>query len=103
VVDHTTYEHTSILRFVSENWGLPYLTLRHRSTTSIEAAFGGFATYRPDPQPFTPYESPPELALEPTVEPVAPSDLHALAATGWFDALPVDTDARFEDSFLRER
>jgi hypothetical protein len=31
------------------------------------------------------------------------SDLHVLAAMGWFDNLPVNTDLRFEDSFLRSR
>jgi phospholipase C len=120
-VDHTTYEHSSILRFVSDNWGLPYLTLRHRSTNSIEAAFRGFRSFNPDPS-FVPYDAPSHVILEPTLEdpagqlgslPVAldlptgavteGSDLHKLAELGWFDGLPVNTDLRFEDSFLRSR
>ena len=31
------------------------------------------------------------------------SDLHVLAGMGWFDDLPVNTDLRFEDSFMRSR
>ena len=38
-VDHTVYEHSSFLRFVSENWGLPHLTKRDRSTNSLGKAF----------------------------------------------------------------
>jgi phospholipase C len=121
-VDHTTYEHSSFLRFVSENWGLPYLTARHRSTNSLGRAFGGFRHFDPDPS-FVPYEAPAQVILEPTLEdpmgqleqlpvslPVASdvpvtagSDLHRLAEIGWFDGLGVPVDLRFEDSFLRSR
>jgi phospholipase C len=100
-VDHTVYEHTSILRFISENWDLGYLNLRHRSTNSIEHAFRGFREFKPEAA-FTPYEAPPDLLLEPTIEPYAgQSDLHRLAETGWFDGRSVRTDWRFEDSFRR--
>jgi phospholipase C len=121
LVDHTVYEHSSIIKFVSDNWGLPYLTARHAATNSIEAAFRGFRTFDPDPS-YVPYQAPPQLAIEPTLEDpmrnpeallgvlgVDPpaltegSDLHVLAAMGWFDGLPVNTDLRFEDSFLRSR
>ncbi|MEY2424818.1 MAG: phospholipase [Actinomycetota bacterium] len=56
-VDHTVYEHASILRFIAENWNLPYLTKRVRMTNSIERAFGGFRSFDPKPQ-FAPYDAP---------------------------------------------
>jgi phospholipase C len=132
-VDHTTYEHASILRFVSENWGLPYLTTRHRATSSIERAFRRFRDFDATPS-FVPYAAPTHLVTEPLLEdplgqleqvpglpdlpvavpnrvphpappPVAPegSDLHRLAELGWFDRLPVDLDLRFEDTYLHRR
>jgi hypothetical protein len=130
-VDHTIYEHSSIIKFISDNWGLRYLTTRHASTNSIEAAFRGFAGYDANPV-FTPYEAPLELILEPALTgdlgdvlpvglddipgmpelpeiPGAPtastasSDLHALAETGWFETFKMKTDWRFEDSFLKSR
>ena len=66
-VDHTTYEHSSILKFISDNWGLPYLTMRQRKTNSIESAFRGFKRFDPDPA-FVPYEAPLIVTLEPTLE-----------------------------------
>ncbi len=112
-VDHTVYEHTSIIRFISDNWGLPYLTRRHASTNSIESAFGGFTRFDPNPV-FTPYEAPLELVLEPTLEQagirtpritvkVDGSDLHRLVDTGFADRLPIRLDWRFEDSFAKSR
>ena len=120
-VDHTVYEHSSFLRFVSENWGLPHLTARDRSTNSLGNAFRGFADFNPDPS-FVPYDAPLLVPLEPLLEDPAGSletlpipislptsiategsDLHLLAETGWFDSLPVNIDGRFEDSFLRSR
>lgn len=100
-VDHTVYEHTSTLKFISENWGLPFLNTRHRATNSLEIAFRNFATSDREPA-FTPYEAPPDLVVEPTLEPLGvQSDLHALAETGWFDSFRVRTDWRFEDAFRR--
>ncbi len=122
-VDHTTYDHTSALRFISENWGLPYLSQRSRSTNSIEHAFRRFRHFDAHPD-FVPYEIPLGLQLEmivdsnlfalqqgdlprlipsraPVVAEPPKSDLHLLAETGWFDHLPVDLDHRFEDGFLR--
>ena len=66
-VDHTVYEHASILKFVSDNWGLPYLTTRHRTTNSIERAFRGFKEHDPEPS-FVPYEAPLHLVAEPVLE-----------------------------------
>jgi phospholipase C len=127
LVDHNTYEHTSILKFISDNWGLPYLTARHRHASSIASAFGGFARRDLDPA-FVPYDAPLHLAVEPTLEmagidpspvygaiakvgnaaplsapPVPGSDLHRLAETGWFDRFRIRTDWRFEDSYLHSR
>jgi phospholipase C len=65
--NQTTYEHTSIIKFISDNWGLPYLTRRHASTNSIESAFREFASYDPTPV-FTPYEAPLDVTLEPALE-----------------------------------
>jgi phospholipase C len=112
-VDHRVYEHSSVLRFISENWNLPYLTKRHSSTNSIESAFAGFAQFDASPA-FTPYDAPLSVALEPTLEslgvasPALPakvegSDLHKLAATGWFDRLKVRTDWKFEDTYMKSR
>jgi phospholipase C len=125
-VDHTTYDHASIVRFISENWGLPYLSTRCRSTNSIEGAFQGFRHFDADVDVVR-YEIPLldqlEMVLDPTLEglehgelprlvpgvpaprlPIAhdsASDLHRLAETGWFDTLPVNIDHRFEDGYLR--
>jgi len=116
-VDHRVYEHSSVIKFVSENWGLPFLTTRHKETNSIAKAFRGFRSFDPDPS-FVPYEAPLHVTLEPTLEnpvgqleslpvsldlPAEGSDLHRLAETGWFDGLPVNVDLRFEDSYLRSR
>ena len=127
-VDHTVYEASSVIKFVSDNWGLPYLDTRHRMTNSIESAFRGFAAFDADPV-LVPYEAPLHVYLEPTleqagidlddiIEPVADAlgevplpislpgptnDLFRLAELGWFDNLAVDIDHRFEDSFMRSR
>ncbi len=102
-VGHTTYDHASALRFISENWGLPYLNRRHGGTNSLESAFRGFrsASYEPA---FEPYEAPADLVLEPTIEPYAgQSDLHALAEAGWFEGSSFRTDWKLEDAYLRSR
>jgi phospholipase C len=128
-VDHTVYEHSSIIKFVSDNWGLGYLTTRHAATNSIEGAFRGFTTFDPEPA-YQTYPDQPELVVEPMLEdptrnpelllgvlpgddPDLPtssapaltegSDLHVLAEMGWFDDLPVDIDLRFEDTYLHSR
>jgi phospholipase C len=108
-VDHRVYEHTSIIKFIADNWGLGYLNTRHRETNSIESAFRRFREYQPEVE-FTPYDLPPDLLLQLTTapyteqapaSPAAQSDLHRLADMGWFDGLPIRTDWRFEDSFSR--
>jgi phospholipase C len=117
-VDHTVYNHASILRFVSENWGMPYLTKRVKSSNSIETAFRGFTAFDPH-HGLLPYRIAPDVQLQMTLDATldqlemgqvprvipssAPpmSDLHRLAETGWFDKLKVNIDHRFEDGFLR--
>jgi phospholipase C len=114
-VDHTTYEHSSIIKFIAQNWGLPFLTQRQRSTNSIGRAFNGFRQFDPDPA-FVPYEAPLHLLLEPTLEQIQSqvpataaasarpdSDLHRLAETGFLDNLKVNLDHRFEDSYMHSR
>jgi phospholipase C len=121
-VDHTVYNHASILRFISDNWGLPYLTKRVQHSNSIETAFRGFQTFDPH-HGVLPYDIPIDRQLEMVIDatrdqleqgqvprvipssvhaPEPPqSDLHRLAETGWFDHLKVNIDHRFEDGFLR--
>ncbi len=62
-VDHNLYEHTSVVRFISDNWGLPHLTRRVKSTNSIEGAFGGFRRFNPE-HTFVPYSAPLSVALD---------------------------------------
>ena len=119
-VDHTVYNHASILRFVSENWGMPYLTKRVRSSNSIETAFDGFKRFDPHAELAHFDLSLPmalELILQPNLEELehgklpkitplgvssdVQSDMHRLADTGWFDKLPINIDHKFEDGFLR--
>jgi len=38
-IDHTTYDFTSVIKFASENFGLPLLTSRERRANSLRSAF----------------------------------------------------------------
>jgi phospholipase C len=38
-IDHTTYDFTSVIKFASENFGLPLLTRRERDANSLRSAF----------------------------------------------------------------
>jgi phospholipase C len=38
-IDHTTYDFTSVIKFASENFGLPLLTSRERGANSLRSAF----------------------------------------------------------------
>jgi phospholipase C len=100
-VDHSVYEHTSILKFIADNWGLPYLTTRQRHTTSIEQAFRGFRRFDPEVA-FEPYHADPALLLEPPADAagVDVSDLWRLAERGWFDGLGLDLDHSLADCYL---
>jgi phospholipase C len=51
-IDHEVGEFTSPLRFIADNWGLPYLTDRYRRVTNMEQAFDfRKGPRRPDPRP----------------------------------------------------
>ena len=102
-VDHTTYEHTSTLKFITDNWDLSlgsqkYLTTRVASTNSIEHAFRKFKHYVPEAE-ITTYDAPADLVLAPYAGDVAVSDLQGLVTSGFAERFGVRTDWRFEDSF----
>jgi phospholipase C len=121
-VDHTVYNHASILRFACDNWGMPYLTKRIQGSNSIQHAFGRFRSFDPH-HGVVPYTIAPDVQLQmivdaasdqlqqgkvpqliPTKGPVPEppmSDLHRLLEIGWFDKLKINIDHRFEDGFLR--
>jgi phospholipase C len=107
-VDHTTYEHASTVKFIADNWDLPYLTQRVRHTNSIERAFRRFRRFDPSPN-WVPYQAPPilwteSLLEEAGVDPIAATEdreFKRAADMGWFDDLGIRIDHRFEDGFLR--
>ncbi|MEY2470634.1 MAG: phospholipase, partial [Actinomycetota bacterium] len=128
-VDHTTYEHASVVRFIQDNWNLPNLTLRSASTNSIEHAFGGFA-HRNDDTSFVPYAAPLAVTVEsgqaafnqfiedvsedptgvsPLSTPTSPvpttdgSSLKDLRDIGWMDKFGIRTDWKLVDSFSHAR
>lgn len=39
VIDSTTMDHTSILKFIADNWGLPYLTSREARAGNLTSGF----------------------------------------------------------------
>jgi phospholipase C len=73
-VDHTTYDHASIVRFIAENWGMPYLSQRVAGTNSIESAFDHFQHYDAEVD-FTRYTAPLELLVEPALEDLAAGEV----------------------------
>jgi len=38
-VDHTTYDFTSVLKFIDEDFGMPILSRREQQSNSIRSAF----------------------------------------------------------------
>jgi phospholipase C len=38
-VDHTVMDHTSMLKFLADNWGLPYLTRREAQAGNLTSGF----------------------------------------------------------------
>ena len=97
-VDHTVLEHSSILRFIEDNYGLPRLTMRDANTNSIASAFGGFSSYDPElgthrlhraARGARPRVRPGRHAEHPRLGAAPPvSDLHRLVETGFADAAP---------------
>ncbi len=55
-VDDAEGEFSSPLRFVSDNWGLPYLTERIERTHNFEHAFAFERNPRTDAQPLPPID-----------------------------------------------
>ena len=70
-VDHTVMDHTSLLRFIADNWGLSYLTPREAQSGNLTSAF--------DFGNLTVMASHPALA--------------EAAGTPWTDAILLATDA----------
>jgi phospholipase C len=64
-VDHTTYDFTSVLKFIDENFGMPILTARERQENSLRSAFQ-FT------HPLTPWTAPVK-----TCPAVSPAELQA--------------------------
>ena len=105
-VDHGTYDHTSILRFIETNYGLPKLrTLdpmaRDAGPRNIRNAFD-FSAFRPDVDVARlTYTAPPEARVpcEARGHAAPMSDLFPLAERGWFDTYGLRIDWPFEESF----
>ncbi len=102
-VDHHVYEHTSVLRFISENWDLPTSPPGTSAPRASSKAFRKFKSYDPEPE-FTPYDFAAQTAVAPSaaelLQAPATGDLHRLAESGFLDGLGFDLDQRLEDSFL---
>jgi phospholipase C len=57
-IDHTTYDFTSVIKFASENFGLPLLTSRERQANSLRSAF---QFHRPLPRWTAPVRNCPDV------------------------------------------
>jgi len=104
-VDHGLYDHTSILRFIEENWSLGRLVdlgepARDGHDRNIGAAFD-FTRFDPEVnlEALT-YIAPAEARIPCEVRGhTAPaSDLFALAENGWLEAMGYRIDWKFTDS-----
>jgi phospholipase C len=86
-VDHTVYDHTSILRAIEWRWGLPALTPRDAAANNIVAALD----FTNPPRPDAPKFAVPQVAVTACTDGIPPtgeagewSDLKELAITlGW--------------------
>ena len=103
-VDHGVYDHTSILKFIEGNFGLPSLTARDATASDIGAAFD----FSLDPNAELDlsrfdYQAPVEarMACELRGHSVAQSDIFLLHEMGWFEAHGFRVYDRIEDTFRR--
>jgi phospholipase C len=106
-VDHNTYDHVSILKFIGENFGLPVDTLnpkRVAATRSIEATFD-FGRPKVLEAEVQVYDAPNEVRTEPIAEQagIDLNPLFELRDLGWFDRVGLNVDHPIEDSFRRSR
>jgi len=101
VVNHATFEHTSILRFVEWRFQLAPLTGRDANTTNIgDGVFNFDARPNKADLEIPAYKAPPEALIPCSARghsaPV--NDLEPLLEAGYFDAFK--TDWKLEDSLL---
>lgn len=108
-VDHTVYDHVSILEFIISNYGLPSLRSRDANArtgvNNIRAALRDESELTPaDRAPFT-VDSPfvPEAWVPCELRGHTPpaSDLMALAEMGWFETHGYQTFWSPKDAYLR--
>ncbi len=106
-IDHGTYDHTSILKFIGENLGLPVATLNPARLSSVNSIGQSFDFTRPKvlDVEVVAYDAPVEVRTEPILEQVAiePNPLAVLRDRGWMDDLGIRTDFPIEDSVARSR
>jgi phospholipase C len=103
VIDHGTYDHVSILKFIGENFGLPVRTLNPKrldATLSIERSFD-FSRPKNLEVGLEVYEPPQEARSLPVEGSSIAGDnpLFTMRDQGWFDRLGLRVDYRFEDSY----
>ncbi len=70
-VDHTTYDFTSVLKFVGQDFGLPNLTARERNANSLRSAFQFTAPLKPW---IAPIKDCPNVSFQQTEPP--PKNIH---------------------------
>ena len=107
VIDHGTYDHVSILKFIGENFGVSVRTLNPRridATRSIEASFDFSRAKVTDVEPLTRYTAPDDAREMPAL-PASIDDnpLFTLRDMGWFDTLGLRVDYSVADSFRTSR
>lgn len=107
-VDHGTYDHTSILKFIETNWGLPTMAswstgTRDPGQRNIGKAFRKFKHFDADArdellgQPA--YEAPAAANVPCEGHDTPVSDLFALVENGWMATHGFRTDFPFADAY----
>ncbi len=106
VIDHGTYDHVSILKFIGENFGLPVRTLNPRrvdATRSIEASFD-FRRPKNLDVAVADYRAPAAARALPSAPvPIDDNPLFTLRDMGWTDQLGIRTDYPLAASFRTTR